>query len=249
MFRLWDLAAVRSVVGRARFAAVLIVVVALWGCAPKRIYRQSDVPAVPDLGLFEGLDLTGAEVVPHAGYEGAESILLLKSGTLLIQAGMEIDADGSPNAKTLDPLYGQLTTSMQYPGVDGPRRFVDSEKVPYIVLPMGFYERFGIALGDIAAVSYRGKVVFAIFADVGPAGKMGEGSIRLAELLGHRPWESWRNGETFSTNGGISEAVVRYLVFPGSRVEGVGPGTVCGEIERVGAAVLEEISGELSRRN
>jgi hypothetical protein len=158
---------------------------------------------------------------------------------------MEIDADGSPNARTLDPHYGQTATSLVYPGTDG-KGYVDAEMVPYIVLPAGFYTQYGVQLGDLAAVVYRGEICFAVFADVGPAHKIGEGSIRLAEELGHHPWRSWTGSENFSTHGGISEKEVVYVIFPGSRPEIVSSSTIVPTAQTVGAKLFRELGGEVS---
>ncbi|MEZ4386401.1 MAG: glycoside hydrolase family 75 protein [Candidatus Krumholzibacteriia bacterium] len=207
------------------------------GCAPQRVTRPVDTGPARPADLFATLDRDGARAIPHHGYLGAEALLLLADGTLLIRAGLEIDADGSPNARALDPRHGQLTTSLQYPGQVGQDRYVDAERVPYIVLPRGLPERFGIALGDLAAVRYRGRTVFAVFADVGPADRLGEGSIRLAELLGHRPWERWDQGESFSTHGGISSREVEFLVLPGVRVPLTSNATAEADIAAAGARV------------
>jgi hypothetical protein len=67
-----------------------------------------------------------------------------------------------------------------------PGTYVDARKIPYIVLPPEFMKQFGVALGDLAVVTNQrnGKTAFAIFADVGPHGKIGEGSVALARALG-----------------------------------------------------------------
>ena len=44
--------------------------------------------------------------------------------------------------------------------------------------------KLGVRLGDLVRVMRSGRSSFAIVADVGPAGKLGEGSILLAERLG-----------------------------------------------------------------
>jgi hypothetical protein len=67
---------------------------------------------------------------------------------------------------------------------DDPCTYVNSESVPYIALPPDFSKDF--KLGDIALVINKknDKQCFAIFADVGPVEKIGEGSICLAKMLG-----------------------------------------------------------------
>jgi len=191
--------------------------------------------------------------VSFDGYTGVRKILQLPGGALFIHAAMAIDVDGSPNARTLDPLYGRPETSLSFPRGTGQREYVDAEKIPYLVLPGGFYEQFGIALGDLGAVVYRGKLAFAVFADVGPANKLGEGSLKLAELLGHAPWRNWNGGESFSTHGGISTPDVVYIVFPGSRPPELTPEvasdlTTAETIEllrRHGAPLFRSIGGRL----
>lgn len=103
----------------------------------------------------------------------------LPNGAVYFRAGMMIDADGSPRAKELDPKNGQLDTSLRYP--DGSS--VNAETMAYYVLPGGKYQKFDISKGDIAAVRYKGLVIFSVFADVGPPNKIGEGSMALASKL------------------------------------------------------------------
>jgi hypothetical protein len=95
-----------------------------------------------------------------------------------------------------------------------PGTYVDARKIPYIVLPPEFMKQFGVALGDLAVVTNQrnGKSSFAIFADVGPHGKIGEGSVALARALG-------LNDDP--RHGGTANASIAYLVFPRS---GLGPG-------------------------
>ncbi|GHM98654.1 hypothetical protein WSM22_01440 [Cytophagales bacterium WSM2-2] len=119
--------------------------------------------------------------------------------------------DGNPLVqKELDPAPGYYisTTSLQddSKNVDDPNRYVDSENIPYIVLPPGFSEQF--VLGDIALVVNRenNKRCYAIFADTGPANKIGEGSIYLAQKLGVN---------SNAKNGGISSGIV-FILFKNS---------------------------------
>ena len=89
-----------------------------------------------------------------------------------------------------------------------PARYVDAATVPYFVLAPEARQKFNVALGDLAIVANgkRGLLVPAIFADVGPHGKLGEGSVSLATQLAINP---------SARHGGTSADVV-YLVFPGS---------------------------------
>lgn len=103
-------------------------------------------------------------------------------------AGIAVDKDGQPiiqNAGDPAPGYFVSTTALvdgRYPSGD-PRRYVDSEQIPYLAIPPEVRD-LGVKLGDLAAVEYGPRTVFAIVADVGPRQKIGEGSIRLNEQLG-----------------------------------------------------------------
>jgi hypothetical protein len=165
----------------------------------------------------------------------------------MFTAKMDIDADGSPNALTIDPEYGQLTTAFRYRGFHGQEAHVDAERVPYIVLPQAdtqneeFYLQSRVGLGDIAAVVYRGRVEFAFVADVGPPDMIGEGSIALAQALGHNPFVV-RNGQKL-VDRAIPGGVV-YIVFPGSRLKGATPDNVLQLLQESGSRLLAEITAE-----
>jgi hypothetical protein len=125
----------------------------------------------------------------------------LSNGNVYFKAGMTIDADGAPDARRID-RSGSTSTSLRY----ADNSSVNAHEVPYIVLPGGQYQKYGIHPGDMAAVRYNGQVTFAVFADVGPGNKIGEGSMNLAAQLGisNNP-----------TRGGVSGGV-EYIVIPGS---------------------------------
>lgn len=87
-----------------------------------------------------------------------------------------------------------------------PKRYVDSESIPFFVLPSN--KRFGASLRDVGFVvnPKNGKSCGCIYADSGPKGKIGEGSIALAKSLGI---------PSSPKNGGIGHGIV-YIVFPQS---------------------------------
>jgi hypothetical protein len=160
---------------------------------------------------------------------------------------MDIDADGSPNAKTIDPGNGQLETSLTYLHTPGQAKFVDAETVPYLVLPGNsdpakrFFTQMGIQLGDVAAVVFRDKVEYAIFADVGPATKIGEGSIKLAQSLGHDPFIV-RNGKRI-VGRSIPKDVI-YVIFPGSRDSSITPASVLEKTRSKGKELFRKLGGK-----
>ena len=81
-------------------------------------------------------------------------------------------------------------------------------RFPFIVLPGAMAREVGARPGDFAAVINlgNGKSSYAIFGDVGPSDRIGEGSVALAENLGIR---------SDARNGGARRGIL-YLVFPGS---------------------------------
>lgn len=96
-------------------------------------------------------------------------------------------------------------------------RYVDSETIAFLALPLRTLNKLaaakhvaglGLSLGDLAFVRNRenGKSAFAVFADIGPGGKIGEGSIALADALGIR---------SSPRRGGAADGV-QVVVFPGS---------------------------------
>jgi hypothetical protein len=92
--------------------------------------------------------------------------------------------------------------------VSDPLRYVDASKIPYVVLPGAMARELGARPGDFAVVvnQRNGKISQAIFGDVGPSDRIGEGSMALAENLGIR---------SDARNGGARGPIL-YIVFPGT---------------------------------
>jgi len=110
-----------------------------------------------------------------------------------------------------DPAPGFYisTTSLEDSSVDreDPRRYVNAESVNFFVLPgkLGL----GAKLGDLGVIIRpdQSDYDYAVYADVGPASKIGEASIALADALGI---------PSSPKNGGTAHGIV-YIVFPGSQ--------------------------------
>lgn len=107
--------------------------------------------------------------------------------------------------------YYISTTSLRHGDTSDPKnqnQYIDATKIPYIALPADFAAAYGINLGDLALVvnQANGRSAYAIFADVGPKGRIGEGSIALAEAL-----RIPANPRHDSLEEGVT-----YLIFPGS---------------------------------
>lgn len=182
--------------------------------------------------LGEIVELLGrATPVNHHFDKGGKAIFKLLGGQLYYDSLLDLDSDGSRFAS--QDRTGQSDTTLHQP--DG--RPVDSDAVPFFVLPGGGFEReFGIRLGDVAAVLYEDRIEFAVFADRGPCRKLGEGSIALHRSLGH---ETIRNGRFHDE--AIDRDVIT-IVFPGS---GDGTPQTPDRIREIGRRLFRELGGRL----
>ncbi len=134
------------------------------------------------LDVFEQFDSEH----PHGDPSNVKFLGRIDGGKVVAwSAKLAIDADGigrvpdAPSGKDLDPDYGQNDTSFH---IDG--KALCSDMHPYYVLPGGlFRQQTGLQLGDLCAVIYNGCVTGAVFGDIGPWDKLGEGSIFLHEGL------------------------------------------------------------------
>jgi hypothetical protein len=158
------------------------------------------------------IDADGAPNAYHPEDKGLD--LLKHAGKPGDWQGIVTDEGGQPLLQgPRDPFPGyyvsQTTLFDKSKKRTDPNCYVDARKIPYIVLPKGegLEQLSGVRLGDFAAIIYApGRLAYAIFADRGPKGKIGEGSIALAESLGI---------PSSPRTGGVAGDVI-YLVFPGS---------------------------------
>lgn len=160
------------------------------------------------------------KVIQHDWKNGGDNVKLptisqLENGHWLIVSDADCDADGSPRATQIDPSCGQGETSLRRSnGWKGKEQYVNSETIPFYVLPLNWSKVTGEAnshMGDIAKLTYKDKVIYAIWADQGPSKLIGEASICAIEKLGFNPW----NKEKTKVYCGIPHGVT-YEVIPGS---------------------------------
>jgi hypothetical protein len=170
-------------------------------------------------------DDVGKDYLANAGYPGNWWALVTDTGqpdgTPIVQG------DDDPN-----PGYYVSTTALEdrTKVVTDPRRYVNSNEIPFVVLP--YDQRGGARLGDLGVVVNRanGTLAYVIFADLGPKGHIGEGSIALAEALGI-------NADP--RRGGASGGVI-YVLFPNS---GDGTPRSVAEINAESARLFEAWGG------
>jgi hypothetical protein len=107
------------------------------------------------------------------------------------------------------PGFYVSTTSLEDASLNvrDPRHYVDSESINFFVLPSKL--SLGSKLGDFGVVIRPEKsgYDYAVYADIGPANKIGEASIALAAALGI---------PSNPKNGGTAHGIA-YIVFPGSK--------------------------------
>lgn len=185
------------------------------------------------------IDADGSPRAYHPDDEGLD--FLANAGRPGNWWALVVDGEGEPIVQGPDdpaPGYYVSTTSLidrRRPEAD-PRRYVDAEAVPFVVLPPELRvgeQATGVELGDLALVVdlESGARSFAIFADVGPRRSIGEGSMALADALG-LPSNPRRGGKA----GGLA-----YLIWPGS---GEGVPLTPTKIAARGAAELRDWGGE-----
>jgi len=157
------------------------------------------------------IDADGAPNAYHPDNIGLDD--LSNAGSPGNWYGLAKDADGEPFVQGPDdpfPGYYVSATALadRTKPVNDPTRYVDASRIPFIVLPGAMARQIGARPGDFAVVfnQRNGMSSYAIFGDVGPSDRIGEGSMALAENLGIR---------SDARNGGARRGVV-FLVFPGS---------------------------------
>ncbi|MEV6411486.1 peptidoglycan-binding protein [Kribbella sp. NPDC051718] len=140
---------------------------------------------------------------------GSRTVAVCKTGGAVHwTADFDVDCDGQRTTQcneNTDPSFQPATSWNQSNGQP-----LNSAGLPFIVVPLSSsiwnYSTAGIAGGTVAAVVYQDKVAYAVVGDQGPTGIIGEGSYKLAQQLGINPNPS---------SGGVSGAVVTYILFPG----------------------------------
>lgn len=127
--------------------------------------------------------------------------------------GGPVDGEGNPCVqKIFDPtpgffVSGTALINSAFPEAS-PYRYLDSESIPFFVLP-GSHGN-GAKIGDVGLVfnTKTGDNCYAVYGDIGPSSKIGEGSIRLAEAL--------KLSNCNPKDGGTESKIMIFLVFPGS---------------------------------
>lgn len=139
-----------------------------------------------------------------------------RPSVLYFDAKLALDTDAASGLTGADATHQKKTSYW-----DQDNNFIDANKIPYFVLPKypgDFWWTFGIRPFDIAAIIFKTRVVYAVFADQGPPDQLGEASIEVHRLLGlERVHDGHVTDRSFSTGGKKEiEEFVQTIVFPGS---------------------------------
>ncbi|MGO4437834.1 hypothetical protein [Rhizobium sp. RAF56] len=147
-------------------------------------------------------------------------------GTILFNAKMSVDADGSPVIGG-SGWPNNVQTWLTFDSGPATERFVNAEEVPFVVVPLavpnsdiGFLRQTGIGKGDLAVAFKEGKCSFGVAGDAGPWFRIGEASLKTHEDLGNpqcanagqRPCTRLRGGSGIGIGSDVT-----YLIFPNTR--------------------------------
>lgn len=142
---------------------------------------------------------SGSDALANAGHDGQWWGIITVKGRPVVQG----ENDPAPG-------FYVSCTSLEYPGkaVTDPGRYVNSDSIPYVVLPYNGMILKSALPGDIAKVTNlrNGKSCYAVCGDTGPRDKIGEGSIYLAGQLGI---------DSSPRTGGVADSVY-YEIYSGT---------------------------------
>jgi hypothetical protein len=120
-----------------------------------------------------------------------------------------------------DPVPGNYITSTSLAnklyGPDRQCRFADACKLSFIVIPNSSSLRadVNVAIGDFGIVVYKNTLIYTMYADAGPADKLGEGSIFLLDSVtvpaGQTIWNKAKSRVVSGVASGVS-----FIMFPRS---------------------------------
>jgi hypothetical protein len=205
---------------------------------------QPDAASLARLGAIVH-QLANAQPIAKTFSMPPRILCKLPGGQVYFDSKLELDTDGWPDGKKPDGTFNgdpswQPDTSLNYPNA----KSINANRVSYFVLPKPkpWSETHGVFLGDYAAVIFRDRIAFAVFADRGPADKIGEGSIELLRRLGEERIKP--NGSV--RNVGMGPKLIT-IVFPGSgkKVHRSNEATLRAKIDEVGRGLFVALGGDV----
>lgn len=180
----------------------------------------------------------------------ARALLKFPDGTIFFESKLGLDIDGSWKACNDAGLTDLCPTWMSWPNLPVPKRYVDSDIFPYVVIPIAglsggdteFRDKTGLKQGDLGVVVFKDKIVPVFIADGGPHNKLGEGSNALFKGLGEDRCREWgANGHCRKyKNASIERGVLTFL-FPNSRISGLNPENALEKVRAEALAKFERL--------
>jgi hypothetical protein len=175
---------------------------------PVRMHEDGSVSWIAGMAI----DGDGAYKAYHPGNVGLDHIDNARDG----RGGWcgIITRDGDPVIQGKgDPAPGYFVSPTAYRWKSrketDPRAYVDSESVPFVVVPpMVRLQLRGVVLGCKATVRNISceRTVVAVVADIGPRRKIGEASIACARAVGV---------PSSPRHGGMQSKSIEYRIWPG----------------------------------
>jgi hypothetical protein len=213
----------------------------------KVFFLQAEMDVVSDGSDGDRLPTMPDEIVNSTHYQPFTSLGWPKQGKTPnpMIAGWERRIEGAEKElaaqATAAPRKAWLRDRIAYlkRGIDDlkARSFLIAEYDPFIVIPVNIItasnDPFAPKVGDFAVVVHGEKLYPAIVGDGGPTFKVGEASLRMAREI---------NPKSSPYSRPISDLIISYLVFPGSRDTVKGPPDYAKWRERCGE-LLAEIGG------
>jgi Fungal chitosanase of glycosyl hydrolase group 75 len=157
----------------------------------------------------------------HTDNNGAGMVNICQlKGAIYWTSGMAVDCDGLADNCTNGLMLGSVN-AQHCPGDDptnqGQTSFnnaagmsLSAGLIPYIVISQDVTNVMGLDNsnmgGNVVAVIYNNKLIFAVFGDQGPVGRIGESSYMTAASLGINP----------DPNSGGTAGPVTFIVFTGA---------------------------------
>jgi hypothetical protein len=200
--------------------------------------------------IFRGVRMTGFRRC-NTDPNRVRALLKFPNGAVFFESKMGLDIDGSKKACTDPGLADLCATWFRWPGLSGNARFVDSDKFPFVVIPIAnqrgrsdpeFRDKTGVDQGDLGVVVFRDKVVPVFVADGGPHNKLGEGSAALFRELGQdRCRRTGGDGHCQLYRDVSIEGRVLFFLFPGSKIPGLTPENAPERVRREALRLFAEL--------
>lgn len=179
-----------------------------------------------------------------------KALLRFPDNTVFFEAKLSLDIDGSWKACNEGGPTDQCPTWYEWANLPEPNRYVDSDKYPFIVIPIAglkmadkeFRNKTGINKGDLGIVVYKDKVVPVFVADGGPHNKLGEGSSALFKALGEDRCLHWREDSHCAKYRDVSiPDKVLFFIFPKSKLADITPNNALEKIKMEATKRFEKL--------